>query len=70
MKPTNDGLEVNILGTDPLQSDTDGNGTPDGDEDTDGDGFANDEEIQCGSDPGDPGSKCRRGLPFLMLLLD
>jgi hypothetical protein len=66
----NDGLEVNILGTDPLQSDTDGNGTPDGDEDIDDDGFTNAEEIICESDPADPNSKCRRGLPFLMLLLD
>jgi hypothetical protein len=70
----NDGLpdqvEVNILGTDPLQSDTDGNGTPDGDEDSDGDGFTNVEEVQCGSDPGEPSSRCSRALPFLMLLLD
>ena len=66
----NDGLEVNILDTDPLQSDTDGNGTPDGDEDIDGDGFTNAEESICESDPVDPSSRCHRGLPWLMLLLD
>jgi hypothetical protein len=65
-----DGMEVNILGTNPLHADTNGNGTPDGDEDNDGDGFTNGEEVQCASDPGDPSSKCSRGLPFLMLLLD
>ncbi len=66
----NDGLEVNILGTDPVLTDSDGNGTPDGDEDNDGDGFTNAEEVQCGSDPIDPESKCGRFLPFLILLLD
>jgi hypothetical protein len=65
-----DGLEVYSLFTDPLLADSDGNGTPDGDEDYDGDGFTNVEEIQCDSDPGNPNSKCSRGLPFLMLLLD
>jgi hypothetical protein len=65
-----DGLEVNILGTDPTLVDSDYNGTPDGDEDNDSDGFTNAEEALCESDPADPNSKCRRGLPFLMLLLD
>jgi hypothetical protein len=65
-----DGLEVNILGTDPTMTDTDSNGIPDGDEDSDGDGFTNAEEIECGSDPGLPSSRCKRGLPWLMLLLD
>jgi hypothetical protein len=65
----NDGLEV-FLDTDPTMADTNEDGTPDGDEDTDGDGFTNAEEVQCSSDPGDPSSKCRRGLPFLMLLLE
>jgi hypothetical protein len=65
-----DAVEENILGTDPLQNDTDGNGTPDGDEDNDGDGFTNIEEVQCASDPGDPSSRCAMGFPWLMLLLD
>ena len=65
-----DGVEVNILSTDPALTDTDGNGTPDIDEDSDGDGFTNAEEVQCDSDPGNPSSKCRRGLPWLMLLLE
>jgi len=61
---------VNILGTNPTLADSDSNGTPDGDEDIDGDGFTNGEELTCESDPADPSSRCRRGLPFLMLLLD
>ena len=65
-----DGMEVNILGTKPTMADTDSNGTPDGDEDNDGDGFTNAEEVQCGSDPADSSSRCTRGLPWLMLLLD
>jgi predicted outer membrane repeat protein len=65
-----DGVEVNILGTDPTLTDTDGNGTSDIDEDSDGDGFTNAEELECGSDPGDQSSRCKRGLPWLMLLLD
>jgi hypothetical protein len=72
-----DGVEdVNYNGvvdsgeTDPLLADSDSNGTPDGDEDIDGDGFTNGEELTCESDPADPSSRCRRGLPFLMLLLD
>lgn len=66
----NDGVEINILGTNPLLADTDGNGTLDGDEDFDLDGYTNAEELQCESDPADPGSRCFKGLPFLMLLLD
>ena len=65
-----DGVEVNILGTDPALADSDGNGTPDGDEDSDGDGFTNAEELQCESDPADASSRCFKGLPWLMLLLD
>jgi heat shock protein beta len=66
----NDEIEVSILGTDPTLADTDGNGITDGDEDSDGDGFSNAEEVRCSSAPGNPGSKCVRMLPFLMLLLD
>jgi hypothetical protein len=66
----NDGLEVTSLGTNPTLSDTDDNGTPDGAEDYDGDGFSNVEELQCESDPTDSASKCKRVLPFMMLLLD
>ena len=52
-------------------TDSDGDETADCvDTDVDGDGFTNIEETQCGSDPINPESKCRRGLPFLMLLLD
>jgi hypothetical protein len=65
-----DGIEVNNLSTNPNVTDTDGNGIPDADEDSDGDGFTNAEELQCDSNPGDPSSKCKRGLPWLMLLLD
>jgi hypothetical protein len=65
-----DGLEVSVLGTNPVQADSNGNGVPDGAEDSDGDSFTNAEEFQCGSDPGDPSSRCKRGLPWLMLLLD
>ena len=57
----NDGLEV-LLGTNPL--------IPDGETDSDGDGFSNAEEILCGSDPGDTESRCRKSLPWLMLLLE
>jgi hypothetical protein len=66
----NDGLEVNILGTDPALKDTDHDGTPDSDEDNDGDRFSNAAEVQCGSDPMDPESKCLRVLSWLLLLLD
>lgn len=65
-----DGMEVNILGTNPLLADTDGNGIMDSDEDSDGDGFTNMQEIKCSSDPINPNSKCTRFLPFLILLLD
>ena len=52
-------------------TDSDGDGIADCiDTDVDGDGFTNIEETQCGSDPINPESKCRRGLPFLMLLLE
>jgi hypothetical protein len=51
-------MEVNTLGTNPLLADTDGNG------------FSDAEEFKCGSDPTDASSRCRRGLPWLMLLLD
>lgn len=66
----NDGVEVNILETNPLAVDTDGNGTPDNEEDYDGDGFSNLQEVQCESDPADSSSRCSRGLPWLLLLLD
>jgi FG-GAP repeat/Putative binding domain, N-terminal len=66
----NDGIEVNILATNPLSADSDGNGILDGEENNDGDRFTNIEEVQCGSDPGDPNSRCSSGLPWLMLLLD
>jgi len=45
-----DGEEL-LLGTNPTQSDTDGNGTSDANEDTDGDGMPNLWEIQHGLDP-------------------
>jgi hypothetical protein len=56
--------------TSPYNSDTDGDGIPDKDEDNDGDSWTNIEEVQCGSDVGDPNSKCPITLPWLMLLLD
>ena len=43
-----------LLGLDPTLSDTDGNGTPDGDEDTDADGLTNCEEVQIRSDAANP----------------
>jgi len=46
------------------------NGTDPNYPDTDGDGFKDAKEVQCGSDPMDPNSKCNRFLPFLMLLFD
>jgi len=70
----NDGLsdevEVSIIGTDPTLADTDGNGIMDGDEDSDGDSISNAQEVRCGSDPGNPNSKCVKFFPWLMLLLD
>ena len=65
-----DGVEVNILNTDPALTDSDDNGIPDNSEDNDGDGFTNAEEVQCGSDPTDPDSKCSRAMPWLPLLLE
>jgi len=53
-----DGVEILLVGTDPALADTDGNGLSDG------------EEVQCGSNPLDSNSKCFKGLPWLMLLLD
>ena len=38
--------------------------------DADNDGVSDMDETICGSDPADPNSKCSRGLPWLMLLLD
>jgi hypothetical protein len=62
--------KVLTIGTNPLLTDSDGNGTPDRDEDNDGDGFTNAEELQCQSDPIDPYSRSARALPWLMLLLE
>ena len=63
--------EPGTCGCGVADTDSDGDETADCvDTDVDGDGFTNIEETQCGSDPINPESKCRRGLPFLMLLLD
>lgn len=43
--------EIAILGTNPLEKDTDNNGVPDGDEDFDGDTLSNYDEIQKGLNP-------------------
>ena len=53
-------------------SDADNDGIADciDNDDTDGDGFTDAEEIQCESDPADANSRCKRALPWLMLLLD
>ncbi|MEZ4638362.1 MAG: hypothetical protein R2856_25965 [Caldilineaceae bacterium] len=58
--------ETNVLGTDPLDTDSDSlnttpddessNGTSDADEDLDDDGFSNLEELNVGTDPLDSGS--------------
>jgi hypothetical protein len=40
------------------------------DPDSDNDDFNDGEEVQCNSDPADVNSRCNRGLPWLMLLLD
>ena len=48
-----DGVEINI-GTDPLRSDTNFNGIPDGSEDADGDGLPNLEEVLENTDPSNP----------------
>lgn len=46
-----DGLEVLILGTDPLKADSDENGVNDGAEDADNDGLTNLQEYTLGTDP-------------------
>ena len=46
-----DGTEYLYLHLDPLITDTDGNGIPDGEEDTDGDGLKNAEEDDLGCNP-------------------
>jgi hypothetical protein len=66
----NDGVEVLILGTNPLLIDSNGNGIPDGNENNDGDAFTNVEEIVCGSNPVDPYSRCSMSLTWLILLLE
>ncbi len=48
-----DGIEVRI-GLDPLDTDTDNDGTPDNAEDTDGDGLPNFDELAENLDPGNP----------------
>ena len=40
-----DGFEVNVLGTDPSNADTDGDGVLDGNEDADKDGLTNFDEL-------------------------
>ena len=66
----NDGVEVEILDTNPLLIDSNSNGISDGDEDFDFDGFTNAEEVQCNSDPADATSRCKKALPWLLLLLN
>ena len=61
-------------------SDTDSDGLTDAEEfvletdptnpDTDGDGVLDGNEVNCASNPLDPESKCNRGMPWLMLLLE
>lgn len=43
-----------VLGTDPNNADSDGDGVDDGDEDTDGDGLTDFQEIEAGTDPQNP----------------
>jgi len=40
-----DGVEVNVLGTNPLAKDSDGDGVDDGDEDSDSDDLSNSDEL-------------------------
>ena len=54
---------------DNLDADVDGIADCVDDDDSDGDGFTDAEEVICGSDPANSGSKCSVGLPWLMLLL-
>lgn len=49
--------ELTTFGTDPLKTDTDGNGLPDGQEDTDGDGIADQWERVLIEQSDDPSSK-------------
>jgi murein DD-endopeptidase MepM/ murein hydrolase activator NlpD len=58
--------------TDQADADTPPDGTGDvcDDGDADGDGISDLLEVLCGSDPVDPGSRCRVGLPGLLLLLE
>ena len=51
-----DYYELFILGTSPLENDTDGDTISDADEDNDGDGLTNFEEIQLGTSPVSPDS--------------
>lgn len=46
-----DGYEVNVLKTNPLKSDSDGDGTNDSEHDFDGDGLTNIQEYLYGTDP-------------------
>jgi hypothetical protein len=46
-----DDVEIHLLGTDPFNPDTSGNGISDGDEDFDGDGLSNRCEILADTDP-------------------
>lgn len=51
-----DYIEIAVLGTDPLNPDTDGNGVKDSDEDSDSDGISNLQEIINNTDPALPDS--------------
>ncbi|MBW3670201.1 MAG: Ig-like domain-containing protein [Acidobacteria bacterium] len=48
-----DEYELEILGTDPADADSDDDGLDDGDDDRDGDGLPNEVEMRIGSDPRD-----------------
>lgn len=73
----NDGLPDIVeaaLGLNPLNTDSDGDGTFDGNEDSDNDGFSNSVEVQAGSNPGDASSTPESSssttiVPIIMLLL-